>query len=227
MRAAHWLASLPCSPLNGGRLGKKVALVGASQLDKEERPPLEDPTWDVWSCNSLWKLCLDVNGHFRADRWFELHPYAAQTQQEYVEMIDCPVPLYVIGEAVHDHWMPFPLELIRARFGDRDYFTCTMCYQVALALAQGYTTIGLWGMELWQGSSRERTCELRGLEFWLGVAKGMGVEIVLPDYSCLIQHPLLYGVDYAEEGALARGEVLGIVREWKHEEAALADTVRR
>ena len=142
-------------------------------------------------------------------------------------MIDCPVPLYVIGSEAHFHWEHFPLELIRARFGDRDYFTCTMCYQVALALVQGYTTIGLWGMELWQGSSRERTCELRGLEFWLGVAKGMGVEIVLPDYSCLIQHPLLYGVDYAEEGALARGEVLGIVREWQHEEAALADTVRR
>ena len=227
--ADHWLASIPCSPLNGARRRKKVALIGNSQIDRTERPPLDDPAWDVWSCNSLWGLCLDRQRRFRADRWFELHPLCVQTAQERIEMNDCPVPLYVLGEAVLPHWVTFPLEQIRQRFGTRDYFTCTMAYQVAWALTQGYQTIGLWGYELWQGSTRERTCELRCLEYWLGVAVGMNVEVVLPSYSCLIQHPHLYGYDYDEEGADADGEVRGIVTEYEHEheQAAKADTVRR
>ena len=218
----HWLANTPTSHLNGAQHRRKLALIGASQIDVGERPPLDDPEWDVWSCNSLWTLCLDRHRRFRADAWFELHPLSVQTQQELIEMYDCPVPLYVLehrtmGGVWAPHWVTFPLDMLRKRFGDRDYFTCTMAYQVALALTRNYATIGLWGMELWQGSARERTCELRGLEFWLGVAKGMGVEIVLPSYSCLIQHQHLYGYDYHEEDADAQGEVLGIVTQYKHE----------
>ncbi len=238
---AHWLKDLPLSPMNvnytinargwlvGGALGaglpgerislrrKKVALIGASQIDKDERPPLDDPAWEVWSCNSLWKLCLDQQGRFRADRWFEMHPLSVQTEQERRDMEDCPVPLYVLDAPSKQNWIIYPLSAVRQRFGARDHFTCTMTYQLALALLEGYTTIGLWGMELWQGSARERTCELRGLEYWLGIAKGMGVEIVLPAYSCLIQHPHLYGYDYFDEDADAQGEVSGIVKQYVHE----------
>ncbi len=89
---AHWLARVACSKLNGLPGRTRVALIGASQLDKDERPPFEDPTWDVWSCNSLWHLCKDTNGLFRADAWFELHPLSVQTAQERRDMDDCPVP---------------------------------------------------------------------------------------------------------------------------------------
>lgn len=208
---------MPLSSLNMARKRTKVALIGNSQIDRSERPPFEDHAWDIWSCNSLWKLCLDTDKRFRADQWFELHPLSVQTAQERIDMDDCPVPLFVLDEPLQAHWETFPLNKLRAMFGDRDFHTCTMTYQLAYALLQGYTTIGLWGMELWQGSSRERTCELRGMEYWLGVAKGLGVEVVLPSYSCLIQHPYLYGYDYHEEAEHAKGEVVGIVKEYGHE----------
>ena len=213
----HWLQDIALSPLNAARKRTKVALIGNSQIDRSERPPFEDNSWDIWSCNSLWQLCRDTQRRFRADRWFELHPLSVQTEQERIDMDDCPVPLFVLGAPLKAHWATFPLDQLRARFGERDYYTCTMAYQVAYALTQGYTTIGLWGMELWQGSSRERTVELRCLEYWLGVAKGMGVEVVLPAYSCLIQHPHCYGYEYSVEAEYAKGEVAGIVKEYLHE----------
>lgn len=202
-----WLNEATCSPLNGKPGRKKVAIIAASQIHKFQRPPFEDPEWDIWCCNSLWGLCLDAHKFFRADRWFELHPLEVQTEQESRDMQECPCPLYVLGEELCPQWITFPLDKIREKFGDRDFFTCTMCYQIALALAEGYTSIGLWGMELWGGSARERFVELRGVEFWMGVAKGMGVEVVLPEYSCLALHPYLYGYDYQTEANYAEGEV--------------------
>jgi hypothetical protein len=213
----HWLQDIALSPLNMARTRTKVALIGNSQIDRSERPPFEDHAWDIWSCNSLWKLCRDTDKRFRADQWFELHPLSVQTEQERIDMDDCPVPLFVLEEPLKPHWQTFPLEKLRQRFGARDFYTCTMAYQLAYALMEGYKTVGLWGMELWQGSSRERTVELRCLEYWLGVAKGMGVEVVLPDYSCLIQHPHLYGYEYHVEAEYAKGEVAGIVKEYGHE----------
>ena len=213
----HWLQGIALSPLNNARKRTKVALIGNSQLDRSERPPFEDPTWDIWSCNSLWELCRDKDHQFRADRWWEMHPLSVQTEQERIDMDDCPVPLFVLGEPLREHWQTFPLDKLRERFGERDFYTCTMAYQMAYALMQGYKTIGLWGMELWQGSSRERTVELRCLEYWLGMAKGMGVEVVLPAYSCLIQHPHCYGYAYQVEADYAKGEVAGIVKEYAHE----------
>jgi hypothetical protein len=215
MALTHRFTGVPLSSLNGQPPRKKVALVGASQLDKAERPPLEDKTWDVWGCNSLWPLCMDTQGRFRADAWFEMHPLSVQTPQERLDMDDCPVPLYVLGKELQPHWRTYPLTSIRQQFGERDYFTCTMCYQVAVALVLGYQEIGLWGMELWQGTPRERTTELRGLEYWLGIAKGRGVTVTLPDYSCLIQHPYLYGYDYVKEADYTEAEVAATALEWQ------------
>lgn len=213
MRVHHTLHGIPLSPLNNLTARRKVALIGASQLDPTERPPLEDPEWDVWSCNSLWRLCLDAHGRFRADRWFELHPLPVQTPRELDEMYTCPVPLYVLEDEEAPQWERFPLGALRERWGARDYYTCTMAYQIALALTYGYQSIGLWGMELWQGTPRERYVEHRCVEYWLGVARGMGVEVVLPEYSQLISHKLLYGYQYREEAEMVERELEWLLNE--------------
>lgn len=198
-----WLRELPLSPLNE-RPGKrtKLALIGASMLG-EEKPPLDDPSWDVWGCNSLWRKHLDRHGHFRADDWWEMHPLSAQTAQELQDMQDCPVNLYVLGddlaEAVVRNWTVYPLDKIRAAFGERDYFTVTFAYQIALAILEGYREIGLWGIELWQGTTREMRVEFPCLMWWLGLAHGRGIQITLPSYSKLLWHQHLYGYDYDED----------------------------
>lgn len=198
-----WLPNVLLSPLNG-RAGrrKKLALVGASRPPDGERPPLDDPSWDVWGCNSLWKLHLDTEKRLRASAWWEMHPLSAQTPQELQDMYDCPVPLYVLGDEeseLADHWITYPFTCMHDTYGQRGYYTCTFAYQIALALTLSYEEIGLYGVELQGGSVRERRIELPCLTYWLGLAIGRGIKITLPDYSQLLWHEHLYGYDYDED----------------------------
>ena len=215
------MPALPVSPLNQQPGRTKLALVGASQLE-DEPPPLDDPTWEVWGCNSLWKKHLDRNGLFRADAWWEMHPLAVQTPQELLDMGQCPVPLYVIGEKglQYKHWIQYPLANIRHEFHNRDYYTNTFAYQIALALTLCFTEIGLWGVELWQGSTRETRVELPCLTYWLGVAKGRGVTITLPRYSKLLWHEHLYGYDYEADVAQSKSDDAYVAVRWYEEEQA-------
>ena len=221
METKSWLPSLAQSPLNRRPFQRrKLAIVGASALDEDERPPLDDPDWDVWGCNSLWRKHLDRKGMFRADAWFEMHPIDVQTPQELRDMVDCPVNLYVLSnEVLENHWIEYPLNVVRRRFGERDYFTNTFAYQIALALTKDYREIGLWGVELWQGSTREARIELPCLEYWLGVAKGRGVTIALPDYSKLLWHEHLYGYDYTADVAQSAIDDRDVAVKWCQEEA--------
>jgi hypothetical protein len=219
-----WLPSMPRSPLNLRPFTRtKLAIVGASALTDDEPPPLSDPQWDVWGCNSLWRRHLDANGLFRADVWWEMHPISAQTEQELLDMHECPVPLYVLNENGRSldcpHWMAYPLDQMREEFGDRDYYTNTFAYQVALAITQGYQEIGLWGVELWQGSTREARVELPCLNYWLGIAKGKGIIITLPDYSKLLWHEHLYGYDYSDDVAQSATDDRDVAVKWCQEEA--------
>lgn len=177
----------------------KVAIVAADP--SHELAPFEDCEWEVWGCNSLWRICQDTAGHFRADRWFEMHPMSVQTDDELRAIARCPIPIYHLGDATYEQapmGVPYPLEAVLNRFRYR-YFTCTFAYQIALALLEGFTTIGLFGVELDRGSSRERMVEKACVEFWMGLALGMGVNIITPQDSHLTVQEHLYGYQYHQE----------------------------
>lgn len=222
-KVRSWLPALPCSPLNLRPFRrKKVALIGASMLGHDP-PPLDDPDWDVWGCNSLWRRHLDREQRFRADAWWEMHPIAVQTGQELQDMKDCPVPLYILGGKqglTHPpkHWMEYPLDRVREYFGPRDYFTNTFAYQIALAILQEYEEIGLWGVELWQGSTRETRVELPCLMYWLGLAIGHEIQITLPGYSRLLWHEHLYGYDYDEDVKQSKIDDARVAARWLKEQ---------
>lgn len=189
----------------------KVALIGANP--SYAQAPFDDPNWEIWGCNSLWSCCRDSRGLFRADRWFELHPMSVQTEDELRAIHACPVPIYLLD--MRDTFtvknaIMYPLGEIINRFKTR-YFTCTFAYQIALALSESVTDIGLYGIELAYGTARERTVEKACVEFWIGVAKGIGVAVHLPQYSYLCRQENLYGYHYYEEVDEVNSIVDGIV----------------
>jgi len=73
--------------------------------------------------------------------------------------------------------------------------------QIAWALAEGYTEIGLWGIDLDLGTHRERLVEKPCVEYWLGLAEGRGVKLTLPRESTMLHRPYVYGLDYENEKA--------------------------
>lgn len=199
---------------------RKVAIVCNHPLTKYDAP-LDDPTWEVWSLNSV--LPIDSAGAIRADRWFELHPLEAQTKAEmqFLEELRVPVYMFDVYPTIPCS-VRYPMERIEQHFGVQpggpgDFFSCTMAYQIALAIMEGFLAIGLYGVELDRGSDRERTVERAAVCYWLGVARGMGIQVVIPEASTLLQHPVRYGYDYDGEIAWTNRHLFELVEYWQEE----------
>lgn len=179
---------------------RKVAIVGAGV--GREHAPYDDPEWEVWSLNAV--PSLDSSGRLRADRWFEMHVRAAQSEKDLRWIKACPVPIYLVPSwadlnpvAEAPTYVRYPLEAVERRFGS--YFTNSFAYEMALAIHEKFTTVGLYGCELAFGTERERTVEWACLSWWMGLAEGIGVEVKLPPISFLGSHRYRYGVEYYEE----------------------------
>lgn len=70
----------------------------------------------------------------------------------------------------------FPLKECVQTFG-LPYFTNTISYMIAYALMNGAKEIDLYGIN--QASSSEYFYEKAGVEYWLGIANGLGVKITI------------------------------------------------
>ncbi len=164
--------------------------------------PITDPRWQVWGLNYCLRGVFDADGGFRPDRWFELHPLDERVVKrrrprffnEWLAQLQ--IPLYQF-EPRWSHSQQFPLDDVIALTG-HDYFSCTYCYQVALAMSEGATKIGIYGADMVAG--REALYERPVLEFWLGLAMGRGIEIEIgPTTRGLYRHPGRYAYDCVYE----------------------------
>lgn len=220
------------SPLNGGKIidawdgrvtceprREKVAIVGAASLTRY-KAPLDDPTWEIWTMNSMHHI---GKTGARADRCFELHPLSAQDGRDWHYLFNPPAPVYMF-EVYPEILLSvrFPIERIEEAFDvgpgrPGDFFACTMCYQVALAILEGFKTIAFFGIELDRGTARERTIERASLAWWCGFAQGRGIEIRLPFWSTLLTHPMRYGYDYQGETDWVN-RWLDEAEEWRRQE---------
>ena len=188
LNAAHIEGGIPESP------NEKVCIFAAG-LGRNDAP-LDRREWDVWALNLV--APLDSAGRVRADIWFDLHQRCAQTEDDMRWIAKCPVPMYVPDDLADvAGTVAFPLQIL-------DLFppapmACTFAYQIALAIVAGYKTIGLYGVELAYGDEREATVEWASVNWWIGYAQGLGIEILRPEQTRLGAHPYLYGFDYEQE----------------------------
>lgn len=204
---------------------KKVAICGCS--DTKHLAPFNDPTWDIWGINNGF-------GHVvRKTGWFEIHPvkfeggkwhrrkllrpgvfewsteFRGMDTGKYIKMLaDLDVPVYM-----QQHWdeipksVPYPLNDIMAKFGG--YFTNTVSYMIALAILQGYREIGCYGVDM--AATTEYGAQRPSCEFFLGVAAGLGIRVIIPDQCDLLKTRFLYGFGEREQVAYERK--LALMRE--------------
>lgn len=170
---------------------KKVAIVAGSA--SRDDAPYDNPEWEIWGCNEM--------SYKRFDFMFELHPMDVQKEElEYLRK--CKKPVYVLDAKDAKFYgikkpIEYPLKEILEQQWAISYFCCTMAYQIALAIYKGFETIGLWGLRMDIGSPRERTVESASIQWWLGVAKGKGIEVIWDEHPA--KNRLLYGYHYYEE----------------------------
>lgn len=108
----------------------------------------------------------------------------------------------------------FPLRQAMKHLGIA-YFTNTISYMIAFALLAGAAEIDIYGVN--QASSSEYFYEKSGVEYWLGVANGLGVQITINGAkSELLSNKarfgggLLYGYNQTAEQVLALEQKFGV-----------------
>jgi hypothetical protein len=194
---------------------KKVCVLGfsgPSNLQANDLPADEE----LWSMNLCHRFLQRP-----AQRWFQMHhrmhnlpsdyPGMAATQQGLIghfgRPIDheewlarCGIPVYM--QDVDDQIptsVRYPIERVVDRLGG--YLTSTAAYMIALALYEGVDRLQLLGIYMKTGS--EYAIQRPSIEYLLGAAKVMGVEVVLPLGCDLAQAPLYaYGEFENPTGAL-------------------------
>jgi len=166
----------------------KVAIVGLSPSTHHLVP--FTPDWEVWG------LPWDAEYCSRFDRLFEMHdrtlletPGSGRNADYWQTLKDVHAPIYM-----HRHWndipqsIPYPLEVVkqtvfsnfhRARWDDQaDWYNSSPAYMIALAIHEGASTIALYGIDVLDDS--EFNLESNCLDYLIGKAEGMGIEVITP-----------------------------------------------
>ena len=101
-------------------------------------------------------------------------------------------------DAVIDDILP-PLDNINLEVfpprGIKPYFSSSMDYMAALAIHEKFGRIEFYGIELKEQT--EWAIQKAGMEFWVGMAKGRGIQFCIPYTSVLVSAPL-YGLGDAQ-----------------------------
>lgn len=175
--------------LRGSVTSRKVALIGSAKTI--EYAPWHDPSWEIWAHATCHTYCV------RVDRYFDLHPWAWITGKRvpgylnFLKTTSTPVYLQETHPEVPASWR-YPKERILSEF--RPYFTSHLAWMAALALTEGVTTIGLFGIHY--EHDLEHKAQRPGCEYWVGYLEGKGVNVVLPVGSPVCREPnWLYGYE--------------------------------
>lgn len=174
----------------------KVAIIGTADCSRH-KAPYDNEGWQIWS------LGANARDIPRFDRWFELHTQrvlrnAGSWDNIFPFLGSCGDKL-CLGHPCAElpFAKPYPLDEIKTKFGN--YFTSSIAYIIALAIHEGAVEIGLWGISMLADEeyARQRPC----VEYYLGIAKGMGINIVIAEESPVLRAERMYAFEYCELSA--------------------------
>jgi hypothetical protein len=194
----------------------KLAIVGFWEGNRAQAP-FQDDSFVIYGLNHLhpyiprWDLWLDIHDptwsskHLKAEVWAD---------QDRWLRLDHGKPVFMSRRfEEYPSSRPFPLDAVLAAFG-RKYFTNAIAYMLAHALLEhvaGSTRldrIEIWGADM--RHEEEYAIQRPCVEFWLGLAQGLGIDVFVPPSAALLSADALYG--YEEEAGLV-SEALRAIRE--------------
>jgi gamma-glutamylcyclotransferase (GGCT)/AIG2-like uncharacterized protein YtfP len=176
----------------------KIAIVGGAP-SSAHLAPFNDPEWKIWV------LGVRADIYPRIDKIFEIHEYLETDPEKHIEPVSpqyyqslqkftCPVVVADNCPFDHPNKQVFPYAEAEQMIGST-YLTSTCAYMMALAILEGATAIGLWGVDMSVDDEEyfyQRPC----MEQWIGYAKGRGIEVVIPKESCIGKSTYVYGKNF-------------------------------
>jgi hypothetical protein len=179
----------------------KIALVGSCPSSRM-LAPYSNGDWEIWACSPANAFGVLP----RVTRWFEIHgdlgwPERSQWRKpgEYIDWLNSQD--FMIYAQDHEHFPDaniYPLDEMIAKHS-LYFFTSTFAYMMALAIAEGATEIGLFGIDM---TLPEEYQEQRpAMQHFIVMCMAMGIKIGAPDESDIMRPPPLYGyVDATPHG---------------------------
>ncbi len=187
----------------------KIAILGFAYGYKEA--PFQDPSVQIWGLNELYRHIP------RWDAWFELHdrahlgktariedPKEPERHWNYLKAQAPGKPIYMQRvEPDVPASVAYPIEQMIGTFGR--YFSSSIGYMLALAIAKiqvhaqgnGHDGtpgwIGLYGIDL--ASESEYKFQRPNAEYFIGLARGLGIEVYVQPQDAVLKAPALYGYE--------------------------------
>lgn len=151
---------------------RRIALLGAHPASRSQAP-FGDTNWEIWACSFR-----NMGQLPRHDLWFELHEPLGDAR--YVAWLGRQPRVMVRSERARE-WLTraevYPEDEMRARFG-HFFFTSSIAYMLALAVAQKPEVIGLWGVQMAQ--AHEYAYQRPGCQYFIQKAWDAGIEVLAP-----------------------------------------------
>jgi hypothetical protein len=172
---------------------KQVAIVGLSGSTHDDAP-YEDPNWEVWG------LPWDEDRWPYLERYFEIHPLELLRKPESMRregyedrLRELDAPLYM--QTTYDdipNALRYPIEQVVDYLG-LDYFNSSISYLMGMAIAEGASKIGIWGVDMADVDATpgdpsyisEFAYQRPNMEYLIGFARGKGIEVYIPSESPL------------------------------------------
>ena len=169
----------------------KVIIIGLGS--SWNRAPMEG---EVWGLNTL-ILRRPVKRLFLMhdiDLYLETNQFEIKETIEEVNKLDIPV-MTIKKHKLIPNSVEYPLNDMPSK-----YFTNSFAYMIAYAIHKGATSIDLYGIPLTKKPEymEQRNC----IEYWLGYARGKGVEIRIFGLTALFGtglHAGLYGYEWNQD----------------------------
>ena len=187
----------------------RVAIVGFAGTSRH-LAPYDDKSVEIWGLNEAHRQPWMR----RITRWFQIHQswdFKKQNNESYRDhwewlQTEQPFPIYMqkkykaVPSAVK-----FPLREIVDKFLPHvrrgknweesvinEYFTSSFAYMCSLALYEGFKRIEIYGFEM--ATDTEYRYQKGSTEFWIGLAAGLKVEVLVTE-TCQLINGKLYGYE--------------------------------
>ena len=179
---------------------ENIAIIGSAG-SSTMLAPYRDMSWAIWGCSP------GVYGVApRKDVWFETHrwepqepgfpqdpkakPWFSPEYVRFMELFDGPVMMSEYVPSVK-HCTLYPFAYMIAKYGPY-HFTSSVAWMIALAIECKPKSIGLWGIDM--AANEEWAAQRPGCQHFLGLAIRLGINVVLPPESDLMQPSTMYGI---------------------------------
>ena len=186
------------SPNGHMKTASRVCIVGFADGHRDAAPFDADDI-EFWGINRLHAVMPDKPW----TRWFELHDlerFYGNDEEHQRFLREATFPVYVRPQdmSIATEWgidaVPFPRDDMLTLF--EPYFTNTISWLLAFAIALEYDEILLYGVDMAQdGIQREYRDQRPSCEWLIGLAQGRGINVVIPPGSDLMKASHLYGFD--------------------------------